>query len=124
MGQRQPGAWKTRPDVVDLRIAPSVNRLLRVADHGHVAEALGGREPDEVQLDAVGVLELVHDQVAESLPAAPAEFRHPLQGVDHAKQQVVEVAEILCPERVLVGAVDGEEHLDGLCLRARGVGPA
>ena len=72
-GRRRPR--KARADVLDLGVAPAVDRLLRVADHGDVAEAVGGEQPDEVELDAVGVLELVDEQVAEPLAAAARETR-------------------------------------------------
>src|SRR5207253_1844245 len=74
--QGQPPARKTRADVVDLRVAPAVDRLFGVADHGHVSESVGRRQPDEIELDAVGVLELVHDQIAKALTTAAAELGH------------------------------------------------
>ena len=50
-----------------------------------------------------------------------AEFRHALQGVDHLQEQVVEVAQALLAQAVLVRAVDREENLDRLQLRTSGV---
>ncbi len=119
--QREAGARKTRPDVFDLGIAPPVDGLLRVTDHGHVAEVLGGREPDEIELDAVGVLELVDDQVPEPLAAPAAKLRHPLERVDDLEQEVVEVAQPLHMKAILVRAVDREQHLDRFRLGARGI---
>src|SRR5712691_1054829 len=72
-------APETAADVLDLGVAPAVDRLLRVADHGHVPEVIGRQEPDEVELDPVGVLELVHEQIAESFATAPAELGHSLE---------------------------------------------
>jgi len=69
---------EARPDVLDLRVPPAVDRLLRVADDGDVAEVFGRDEADEVELDPVRVLELVHDQVTEALATPPAELRHAL----------------------------------------------
>src|SRR5205807_3423338 len=114
---------KPSADVVDLSVSPSVDRLLRVTHDCYVAEVFAGREPDEVELDAIGVLELVDDQMAESLPAAPAEFWNALHSVDHTKQQVVEVAQRLGAEGVLVSAVDGEENFDRFQLGARRIRP-
>src|ERR1700745_870960 len=33
VGERQSPAWETRPDVVDLRVQPAVDRLLLGTDH-------------------------------------------------------------------------------------------
>ncbi len=53
-----------REDVVDRRAAERVDRLVVVADHGHVAMALGERG-DELGLGPVRVLELVDQDVPE-----------------------------------------------------------
>ena len=95
MRERKPLPRKARPDVFDLGVAPAIDRLLRVADRRDVAEVLRRGEADEVQLDAVGVLELVDHQVTKALTAAPSKFRHALQRVDHLEEQVIEIAQPL-----------------------------
>ena len=117
VGQRQAQPGKEAADVVDLGVAPSVDRLFGVAYRGDIAECLGRGKTDEVELDAVGVLELVDDEVAKALAAAVAEFGHSFQGVDDLEEQVVEVAQALLAQAVLVRAVDREENLDRLQLR-------
>ena len=114
--QGQPPARKTRADVVDLRVAPAVDRLFGVADHGHVSESVGRRQPDEIELDTVGVLELVHDQIAKALTTAAAELGHTLESIDHLEQQIIEVPQSLRMQGVLVGTVDGEQDVDGFKL--------
>ena len=52
-------------DVVDCRAAERVDRLVVVADHRHVAMLVGQRR-DELGLGAVGVLELVDQDVPEA----------------------------------------------------------
>src|SRR5258708_19292049 len=76
--ERESLAPKAAADVLDLGVAPAIDRLLRVADHGHVPEVVRGQEPDEVELDPVGVLELVDEQVPESFAAAPPDLGHSL----------------------------------------------
>src|SRR5437773_9287411 len=117
VGQRQAPAREPRANVFDLGVAPAVDRLLRVADDSHVPEVVCSGEADEVELDAVGVLELVHDQVAEALPAPAPKLGHALERVDDLEQEIVEVTQRLVAQPVLVGAVDGEQHLDRLELR-------
>src|SRR5258708_29116 len=120
----QAAAAKTAADVLNLRVTPAVDRLLRVADHGDVAEVVGGEQADEVELDAVRVLELVDEQVAESLAALAAELGHTFERVGDLKDQVVEVTQPLLVQRVLVGAIHGVEDGDGLPFRERRIGTA
>ena len=108
-------------DVVYLRITPPVDGLLRVAHHCYVAEAFCSRKANEVELDAVGVLELVDDEVVKTIATAMAELRHPLERVDDLEQEVVEVAEALLAQAVLVRAVDREQDVDGFELGPRRV---
>src|SRR5438093_3309783 len=118
VGQGQAPAREPRANVFDLGVAPAVDRLLRIADDGHIPEVVRSGEADEVELDAVGVLELVDDQVAEALAAPAPKLGHALERVDDLEQKVVEVTQRLVVQPVLVGAVDGEQHLDRLELRA------
>src|SRR5438093_1317545 len=122
VGQRQPPSREPGADVLDLGVAPAVDGLLGVADRRNVAEVDRGGEPDEVELDSVGVLELVDDQVAESLPAQAPKLGNSLERVDDLEQEVIEIAQRLGVESVLVGAVDREQDLDRLQLGARRVG--
>src|SRR6267378_5047424 len=121
VSERQAPPGKARADVLDLRVTPSIDRLFRIADDGDVAEVLGRGQPDEIELDPVGVLELVDDEVAESLATAAAEFGHALQCFDHPEEQVVEVAQSLSVQSVLVCAIYGEEDIDRLALSERRV---
>src|SRR6266487_3867492 len=50
-------------------------------DRRNIGEAVRGQQADEVELDAVGVLELVHEQVAESFATAGAKLGHALERV-------------------------------------------
>ncbi len=64
-----PGARVARlevEDVVDGSPAERVDRLVVVADDRHVPVRLG-EQPDELGLSAVRVLELVHQEVSETL---------------------------------------------------------
>ena len=91
-------------DVVDRGTAERVDRLVVVPDHGHVAVLLGECR-DELGLGAVGVLELVDEDVPEAVrDLAPRGRRRPHE----AEGQRDLVAEIDAPGRghqVLVGRV-------------------
>src|SRR6266851_7192071 len=119
--ERKPPAAETAADVLDLGVAPAVDRLIRVADDGHVPEVIGRQQPDEVELDPVGVLELVDEQVAEALAAAPAKLGHTLERIDHLEDEIVEVAQPLCRERLLVSAIHEMQDLDRLQLSLGGL---
>src|SRR5258708_27706277 len=120
----QAAAAKTAADVLNLRVTPAVDRLLRVADHGDVAEVVGGEQADEVELDAVRVLELVDQQVAESLATLAAKLGHAFERVGDLEDQAVEATQPLPAHRVLVAPEDGVEDVDGLPFRERRIGTA
>ena len=80
--------------VARLGAAPRVDRLVVVPDDGEVARRLG--EPaHEVVLDAVGVLELVDQDVAEPDARAIRARDLGLPPGQHLQQQVVEVDRVL-----------------------------
>ena len=79
VGERQATPGEAAPNVLDLGVAPAVDRLLCITDHGDVAEVVGREQADEVELDPVGVLELVDQQVAKTVAAARAKLGHPLE---------------------------------------------
>ena len=82
VSERQPPPAEPGPDVLDLRVSPAVDRLLGVTDSRDVAELIPRQQADQVQLDAVGVLELVHEEVSKSLAAAGAKLGYALQRID------------------------------------------
>src|SRR6202011_604481 len=118
---RERKALATEPaaDVLDLRVTPAVDRLLRVTDDGHVSKSVLSQQPDEVQLDPVGVLEFVDEQVSEPLATPAAELWHALERVDYIEDQIVEIAQALGGQRFLVGAIHEVQNLDRLELRVR-----
>ena len=91
-------------DVVDRGAAERVDRLVVVPDDGHIAVLLGERG-DELGLGAVGVLELVDEDVAEAVgDLAPRGRRRPHE----PEGQRDLVAEVDAPGRghqVLIGRV-------------------
>ena len=119
MRERKTFATEPAADVLDLRVTPAVDRLLGVAHDGHIAKAVRRQQPDEVELDSIGVLEFVDEQVSEPLAAPAAELRHALERLDDIEDQIVEIAQALRGQRFLVGAVDEVQNLDRLELRVR-----
>src|SRR3546814_13737920 len=73
--------------VLDLGAAPAVDRLVVVADHEYLSRfslpRVAGKQPHEAVMDAVGVLELVHQQLAEAMPVVRQQRRrvgqHPVR---------------------------------------------
>ena len=91
--------------------AEAVDRLVVVAHDHHVVGPV--RRPteqlDQLDLGDVGVLELVHQDVAElALPAAQ-DVRARLEELGHGGDLLAEVEGARCDQRDLVGAVDGRE---------------
>ncbi len=106
-------------DVVHGGPAERVDRLVVVADHGHVPVTLGERR-DQLRLRPVGVLELVDQDVAE-----PAGDRLPGRGgrPDEAQRQrdlVAEVDAAVGRQEPLVGGIGAGEL--GLASRLLGHG--
>ena len=105
-------------DVVDLRAPPAVDRLVVVADAADVAPSLR-QQPQPQVLGDVGVLVLVHQDVAEP----------PLEVGQHVgvlgkkgqvvQQQVAEVAGVERAQTFLVLAVQGRALAVGVALALR-----
>ncbi len=92
-------------DVLDAGAAPAVDGLVVVADREHPA-AVPGQQPQPGVLDAVGVLELVDQDMAET-GAVVFEDLWPLQPeLVGAQQDLGEVDQPGAPAQVLVGLVD------------------
>ena len=92
-------------DVADVRAAPAVDRLVRVADDADVAVRLA-QQLDDLVLRVVGVLELVDEDVREPRLVGGAHIVVGLQQVGRDHQQVVEVHGVGRVQPVLVLRVD------------------
>ena len=94
-------------DVADVRAAPAVDRLVRVAADGQVP--VEGREvPHEQVLDPVRVLVLVDKHVPESTRVAVADAVVGVEDLEDLEEQVVEVESVLLAHALLVAL----RHLD------------
>src|SRR3972149_4319935 len=77
------------PVHLDIRAAETVDRLLRIP---HDEEASGGVDgPENLRLQGVRVLELVHENVPEPLPEPPRDRGIPRQKSARPQQQDHEV---------------------------------
>ena len=94
-------------DVFHLRPAPGVDRLVVVADAADVAVALGEQTQPHV-LHQVGVLILVHQDVAEPAMVVGQDVRLGPQDLRHVQQQVAEIRRVQRPQP---GLVRGIKHL-------------
>ena len=93
-------------DVADLGAAPAVDRLVVVADAADAAVRLR-QQPEPEVLGDVGVLVLVHQQIAETLLVA---LEHvPVAGEEGevVQQQVAEVGGVHGAQPLLIGGVEG-----------------
>ncbi len=96
-------------DVADVGPAPSVDRLILVADHADVVLA-GGQRAQQQVLHPVGVLIFVHQQVVK--PRAPS-LQHvgmEMEELMHQQQQVAEIHRVKFAQALLVDAIDFRDH--------------
>jgi len=93
-------------EVREVRAAESVDRLVVVADD---AEVVAGDELEKPELDPVGVLELVDEDVRVPLAVLVPDLGPSLQEEDGLVHHVRIVDEMLGPLVLLVRAVDREE---------------
>jgi hypothetical protein len=91
-------------DVLHLRAAPRIDRLVVVADAADVLALLGEQAEPEI-LDAVGVLILVDHDVAEALLVSRA-LAIGLEDREHVEQQVAEIAGVERLQPLLIGGVE------------------
>ncbi len=98
-------------DVGDIGTAPRVNRLVVIAHH-HKVLVLGGKQVGDLVLHVVGVLVLVHGDVAKTLLVLIQHLRAGAQQLERANQQVVEVHGVGGAQAALQFGVD----LRGLAL--------
>ena len=92
-------------DVLDVRTAPGVDGLVVVA-HDHEVSVLAGKEVGDGVLDAVGVLVLVHADLAEALLVGVEHLRVLGEKLEGLHQEVVEVHGVGTLEAALQHAVD------------------
>ena len=90
--------------VLDPGAAEAVDALIVVADHGQVA-ALPRQQLDELELDVVGVLELVHQDVAEALLVLALEVGPLAQQAQREPDLVPEVDPAVPEQQVVIGRV-------------------
>jgi hypothetical protein len=107
--QRAGVALGERDDVLPVRAAPGVDALGVVAD-GHDL-VLAGEQVDDAALQAVGVLELVHEDVLEALAVVGERRRVVFEHMQPETEQVIEVAEVAFLLRGVVGRAELHQFL-------------
>ena len=101
-------------DVADVGPAPLVDRLVGVAYDADVAVDLA-QQVDDLVLGVVGVLELVHQNLAEAVLVGLPDIVAGLQQVGGHHQEIVEVERIGRQQALLVNGVDvGDLALEGV----------
>ncbi len=99
-------------DIADIGAAPSINRLVLVADHADVV-ALLGQQAHQIVLAAVGVLIFVHHHEFVALVQALAGGVVMAQQVHGFEQQVVEIQGVRFAQPRLVAFVNRSEASAG-----------
>lgn len=94
-------------DVFHLRAAPAVDRLVIVADDHHVAVA-ARQQADPGVLDAVGILEFVHQHVGETLAVVVEDMRLVQPQLVRAQQQLGEIHQPGAIAGFLIGLIDAQ----------------
>jgi hypothetical protein len=94
-------------DVFHLRAAPAVDRLVIVADDHHVAVA-ARQQADPGVLDAVGILEFVHQHVGETLAVVVEDMRLVQPQFVRAQQQLGEIHQPGAIAGFLIGLIDAQ----------------
>ena len=97
-------------DVVDIRAAPVIDRLVGVAGDAQVSMALRQQRADLV-LYRVGVLVFVDENVLELLAVALEQVLVLLQQLHREQQEIIEVEQVALPHRIGVAVVEVPEHL-------------
>ena len=92
-------------DVLHLGAPPAVDGLVVVA-HGADVHALAGQQLEQLELAGVGVLVLVHQQVAEARLVLLAQRLLLAQQLDRPGDEIVEVDGALGAQRLLVARED------------------
>jgi hypothetical protein len=92
-------------DVAHLGPAPAVDGLVVVADHDQIGLRRWGDLLQQLVLDGVGVLELVHQHVLEPRPVPGQRLGVLAEQLDQEQEQVAEVHRVRRTEQLLVGAV-------------------
>ena len=93
-------------DVRNLCPAPAVDRLVVVADHADVRRLPVREQGDEIELEAVCVLEIIHHEVVETGPPLRASFRGRAQDANGEQEEVIEINGVHALEFGLVTGVD------------------
>src|SRR5262249_39179166 len=97
-------------DVANVGLAPTVDRLVLVADDADALRALA-QQANERVLGEIRVLKLVDEDVAVALTVAGQDARLALEKLDRLHEEVVEVEEVAGLKRLLVVAVDRRGEL-------------
>ena len=99
-------------DVVHLRAAPAVDGLVIVADHAEVSVD-GGELAEQLVLGRIGVLELVHQDVAKASGVSLQDVVPLLEQLADPDDQVAEIDGVRRLQRRLVAPVHFEPGLPG-----------
>ena len=92
-------------DVLDLGAAPAIDGLVIIADDGDGVIVVG-QQPQPGVLDAVGILELVHQDVAEATLIVTAQVVVVAEQFEHPQQHFVEVHQATTLAGLFIAEVD------------------
>ncbi len=110
-----PGAGKIAleaQDVVHLRAAPAIDRLIVVADAADILPPLGQQPQPEV-LGDIGVLIFVDQQIAETLVIVGQHIRMLGEQGQVVQQQIAEIAGVEDAQPLLIHRIEGHAAIAG-----------
>ena len=94
--------------VLDPRAAPAIDRLIVITDH-ECKTRLTDEQPEPFVLDRVGVLELVHQNVAKARAIVLEERGIVLPQLVGAQQQLGEIHDTAASAGLLIGLINLDE---------------
>src|SRR4051812_4643931 len=92
-------------NVRDLGAAPTVDRLVVVADDSDIPPFIG-QERDEIELETVRVLELVDHEITKFLPPAGADVFVLAKQTDREDKEIVEIDRVQAFQFSIITAGD------------------
>ena len=104
-----------RKDVIDLRAAPAIDRLVVVADAADIV-ARFGQQLQPLVLGDVGVLILVHQDIDEAAAILLQHVGILAQHLDRGEQQVAEIGGVQLGETLLVGGIEDRPLAGGVAV--------
>ena len=91
-------------DVLDIRLAPAIDRLVIIADDKNII-VFFRQKIDEQILRIIGVLILVHHDIAKHILIFPKHLRMLLKELHREADEIIEIERVLRPQLLLIPGI-------------------